>query len=82
MTVIEYRVDVTLATVDYKKSVEVAELMTVRWEKGLTGAKYEGLPEKITGNLRKQDAVEGDLWEATQRIVVLHANGGRPVPEA
>jgi hypothetical protein len=80
-TVMEYRIDVTLTAVDDRKSVEMGELVTVRWEKGLTGANYEGLAEEISANLRKQGVVEGDLWEATQDIMVLLAKAGLPVPE-
>ncbi len=81
MTVIEYHVDVTLAPVDDTKSVEVGELMTVRWEKGRTAANYEGLAEEISANLRKQGVVEGDHGEATRDIMALLEKAGLPVLE-
>ncbi len=81
MTIIEYRVDVTLAPVDDRKRVEVEELITVRWEKGLTGANYDGLAEEISTNVKEQCVVKGGLWEATRNIMVLLAKAGLPVPE-
>ena len=80
-TIMEYRVDVTLAPVNDRKSVEVGELMTVRWEKGRTAANYEGLAEEISTNLKKQGVVEDDLGAATRDTIALLEKAGLPVLE-
>ena len=81
MTVIEYRVEVTLVPVNDRKNVQVGELMTVRWEKGRTAANYDGLAEEISANLKKQGVVEGDLGDATRDTMGLLEKAGLPVLE-